>query len=104
MAGTCLAAIGFIMVTSASMPVGQRLTEDPFYFAKRDAVYLAIAFVLVLGVMRISMAVWEKYSFVLLMISLLLLAVVLVAGSSVNGHRVGLISVLLKFSRLSYLN
>lgn len=25
-----LAAIGFIMVTSASMPVGQRLTEDPF--------------------------------------------------------------------------
>ncbi|MER5120419.1 cell division protein FtsW, partial [Providencia stuartii] len=80
-----LAAIGFIMVTSASMPVGQRLTEDPFYFAKRDAVYLAIAFVLVLGVMRISMAVWEKYSFVLLMVSLLLLAVVLVAGSSVNG-------------------
>ncbi|WP_163335057.1 FtsW/RodA/SpoVE family cell cycle protein, partial [Enterobacter hormaechei] len=78
-----LAAIGFIMVTSASMPVGQRLTEDPFYFAKRDAVYLAIAFVLVLGVMRISMAVWEKYSFVLLMVSLLLLAVVLVAGSSV---------------------
>lgn len=31
------------------------------------------------------MAVWEKYSFVLLMVSLLLLAVVLVAGSSVNG-------------------
>ncbi|TOM61108.1 hypothetical protein CGH73_25925, partial [Vibrio parahaemolyticus] len=28
-----LAAVGFIMVTSASMPVGQRLTEDPFYFA-----------------------------------------------------------------------
>ncbi|WP_432652853.1 hypothetical protein [Providencia rettgeri] len=25
-----LAAIGFIMVTSASMPVGQRLTDDPF--------------------------------------------------------------------------
>ncbi|MGU0044617.1 hypothetical protein ACVXHA_30365 [Escherichia coli] len=25
-----LAAIGFIMVTSASMPIGQRLTNDPF--------------------------------------------------------------------------
>ncbi len=25
-----LAAIGFIMVTSASMPVGQRLANDPF--------------------------------------------------------------------------
>ena len=30
-----LAAVGFIMVTSASMPVGQRLANDPFLFAKR---------------------------------------------------------------------
>lgn len=80
-----LAAIGFVMVTSASMPVGQRLTGDPFYFAKRDAMYLIVAFVLVLAVMRVSMAVWEKYSFVILMVALLMLAVVLVAGSSVNG-------------------
>lgn len=35
-----LAAIGFIMVTSASMPVGQRLANDPFLFAKRDALYI----------------------------------------------------------------
>ncbi|EKT55926.1 cell division protein FtsW [Providencia sneebia] len=80
-----LATIGFIMVTSASMPVGQRLTEDPFYFAKRDLVYMAIAFILSLVVMRIPMAAWEKYSFILLMISLFMLVVVLVAGSSVNG-------------------
>ena len=57
-----LAAVGFIMVTSASMPVGQRLTDDPFYFAKRDVVYLVVAFLLALGVMRVSMATWEKYS------------------------------------------
>ena len=38
-----LAAIGFIMVTSASMPIGQRLTNDPFFFAKRDGVYLILA-------------------------------------------------------------
>ncbi|SPZ18787.1 Cell division protein FtsW [Providencia rettgeri] len=80
-----LAAVGFIMVTSASMPVGQRLTEDPFYFAKRDVVYIVIAFILALGVMRIPMAVWEKYNFILLMVSLGMLVVVLVAGSSVNG-------------------
>ena len=80
-----LAVIGFVMVTSASMPVGQRLTEDPFYFAKRDLVYIVIAFILALVVMRIPMVVWEKYSFGLLMVSLGMLAVVLVAGSSVNG-------------------
>ncbi|MGF7407884.1 cell division protein FtsW [Providencia alcalifaciens] len=80
-----LAAVGFIMVTSASMPVGQRLTDDPFYFAKRDVVYLVVAFLLALGVMRVSMATCEKYSFILLMGALAMLAVVLVAGSSVNG-------------------
>ncbi|MGG4607850.1 cell division protein FtsW [Providencia sp. Me31A] len=80
-----LAAVGFIMVTSASMPVGQRLTEDPFYFAKRDMVYIVIAFILSLGIMRIPMAVWEKYNFLLLMASMAMLVVVLVAGSSVNG-------------------
>lgn len=35
-----LAAIGFVMVTSASMPVGQRPANDPFLFAKRDALYI----------------------------------------------------------------
>ncbi len=41
-----LAAIGFIMVTSASMPVGQRLANDPFLFAKRDGLYIVLAFAL----------------------------------------------------------
>ncbi|MGL4276719.1 MAG: cell division protein FtsW, partial [Morganella morganii] len=40
-----LAAIGFVMVTSASMPVGQRLADDPFYFAKRDGGFLIFAFI-----------------------------------------------------------
>ncbi|MFO6485368.1 FtsW/RodA/SpoVE family cell cycle protein [Escherichia coli] len=48
-----LAAIGFIMVTSASMPIGQRLTdEDPFFFAKRDGVYLILAFILAIITLR----------------------------------------------------
>lgn len=80
-----LAIIGFIMVTSASMPVGQRLTQDPFFFAKRDVIYLALSFVLALSVLNMPMIWWEKYNFLLLIIALILLLVVLVAGSSVNG-------------------
>ncbi|WP_180558727.1 cell division protein FtsW [Arsenophonus endosymbiont of Apis mellifera] len=80
-----LAIIGFIMVTSASMPVGQRLTQDPFFFAKRDVIYLALSFVLALSVLNMPMIWWEKYNFLLLIIVLMLLLVVLVAGSSVNG-------------------
>ena len=34
-----LLMIGLIAVTSASMPYSSRLYNDPFYFAKRDAVY-----------------------------------------------------------------
>ncbi|ACS84458.1 cell division protein FtsW [Musicola paradisiaca] len=80
-----LAVIGFVMVTSASMPVGQRLASDPFLFAKRDAIYLGLALGLSLVTMRIPMEVWQRYSVVLLLVSIAMLLVVLVVGSSVNG-------------------
>ena len=57
-----LAAIGFIMVTSASMPIGQRLTNDPFFFAKRDGVYLILAFILAIITLRLPMEFWQRYS------------------------------------------
>ncbi|MGL9759912.1 MAG: cell division protein FtsW [Symbiopectobacterium sp.] len=80
-----LAVIGFVMVTSASMPVGQRLTNDPFFFAKRDAFYLGLAFALALITMRMPIEVWQRYSPILLLLTLVMLLVVLVVGGSVNG-------------------
>ncbi|CAM3858278.1 cell division protein FtsW [Serratia silvae] len=80
-----LAIVGFVMVTSASMPIGQRLADDPFLFAKRDALYLGLAFGLSLVTLRVPMAVWQRYSNVMLLLSIVLLLVVLVVGSSVNG-------------------
>ncbi|AIA72552.1 cell division protein [Pectobacterium atrosepticum SCRI1043] len=80
-----LAVIGFVMVTSASMPVGQRLASDPFLFAKRDAIYLGLAFGLSLITLRIPMEIWQRYSPVLLLLAMVMLLVVLAVGSSVNG-------------------
>ncbi|MBJ7222870.1 MULTISPECIES: cell division protein FtsW [unclassified Brenneria] len=80
-----LAVIGFVMVTSASMPIGQRLASDPFLFAKRDALYLGLAFLLSMVTLRIPMEIWQRYSPVLLLASMVLLLVVLAVGSSVNG-------------------
>ncbi|MEH2921695.1 cell division protein FtsW [Samsonia erythrinae] len=80
-----LAVIGFVMVTSASMPVGQRLAGDPFLFAKRDAIYLGLALGLSLVTLRVPMAIWQRYSPVLLLLSMVMLLVVLAVGSSVNG-------------------
>ena len=80
-----LAIIGFVMVTSASMPIGQRLADDPFLFAKRDTLYLGLAFGLSLVTLRIPMEVWQRYSNVMLLMSIVMLLIVLVVGSSVNG-------------------
>ncbi|XBS70530.1 cell division protein FtsW [Acerihabitans sp. KWT182] len=80
-----LACLGFVMVTSASMPIGQRLSDDPFYFAKRDAFYLALSFGLAMVTLRVPMEVWQRYSSGMLLLTMVLLLVVLVVGSSVNG-------------------
>ncbi|MGL5605905.1 MAG: FtsW/RodA/SpoVE family cell cycle protein, partial [Plesiomonas sp.] len=80
-----LALIGLIMVTSASMPVGQRLADDPFLFAKRHVLYLVIAFGLALATLRMPMSLWQQLGVPLLLLSILMLIVVLGVGSSVNG-------------------
>ena len=38
-----LLVIGFVMVTSAAIPVSTRLYDDPFYFALRDGIYVVAA-------------------------------------------------------------
>lgn len=82
-----LAMVGFIMVTSASMPVAQRYTGDPFFFAKRDAIYMALAFGAALVTLRFPMEMWQRYSPIILIVAIVMLLVVLVPGigSSVNG-------------------
>ncbi len=80
-----LVIIGFVMITSASMPIGQRLADDPFLFVKRTALYLGLAFGLSIMTLRISMDVWQLYSGVMLLISIVMLLIVLLIGSSING-------------------
>ncbi|MDR0805695.1 MAG: cell division protein FtsW [Enterobacteriaceae bacterium] len=80
-----LAIVGFVMVTSASMPVAQRYTDDPFYFAKRDAIYIGLALVCSFVTLRIPLEKWQRYSWMFLLAIIVMLSVVLVVGSSVNG-------------------
>lgn len=80
-----LICIGFVMVTSASMPIGVRLFDDPFYFTKRDALHLSFALLLSLITLHIPMVIWQRYSLVMLLLTMLLLLMVLVFGNSVNG-------------------
>lgn len=73
------------MVTSASFPISSRLTDQPFHFMFRHAIFLLLALCASSVVLQIPMQRWFQYGSLLLGLSVLLLLIVLVAGKSVNG-------------------
>ncbi|WP_439290914.1 putative lipid II flippase FtsW [Lonepinella koalarum] len=81
--------IGFIMVTSASIPVGTRNELDPFYYAKRDAMNVVLSFIVCYFFLKVPMDKWEKYYMWVFFISIILLVAVAIPGigKSVNGAR-----------------
>ncbi|MEZ8194967.1 cell division protein FtsW [Vibrio cortegadensis] len=76
---------GLVMVTSASFPISSRLTDQPFHFMFRHAVFLGLALITSSVILQIPLKRWMQYSSYLLALSFFLLVVVLVAGKSVNG-------------------
>ncbi|HBO38385.1 MAG TPA: cell division protein FtsW, partial [Pasteurellaceae bacterium] len=84
-----LLVIGFIMVTSASIPVGTRLEKDPFHFAKRDAVYVFLSLFTCYFFLQVPMSKWEKWHVRIFFIAIGLLILVAIPGIglSVNGAR-----------------
>ena len=80
-----LLCFGFVMVTSASMPVAERLFNNPFHFAIRHGIYLAIALTAALVTLAIPMNWWRASNGWLLLLAIVLLFAVLVVGKTVNG-------------------
>lgn len=79
--------IGLIMVASSSMPVAERLFNDPFHFVFRHGIYIVISITLAIIVLQIPMARWKQHSGMLLLGAIALLLLVLVAGHTVNGSK-----------------
>ena len=77
--------IGLIMVASSSMPVAERLFNNPFYFVIRHAIYIVLSLGIAGVALQIPMAWWQKNSSYLLIFGLFLLVTVLLIGRSVNG-------------------
>lgn len=82
-----LSLLGWFMVTSASMDLGEHWYGDPYFFAKRHGAYLFISAWVFLVVIRMPSALWYQLSAVLLLMSLLLLLLVILpgVGREVNG-------------------
>ncbi|CAM5210323.1 FtsW/RodA/SpoVE family cell cycle protein [Alishewanella longhuensis] len=78
-------AIGLVMVTSASIPVAERLYDNPLHFTYRHLVYLALGLIATYVVMRLPVSFWHNYNMQLLFFALVLLLAVLIFGRNVNG-------------------
>lgn len=77
--------IGLVMVASSSMPVAERLFNNPFHFVIRHTIYIVLSLGIAGVALQIPMAWWQKNSSYLLIFGILLLVVVLFVGRSVNG-------------------
>lgn len=77
--------IGLIMVASSSMPVAERLFNNPFHFVIRHSIYIVLSLGIAGVALQIPMAWWQKNSGYLLMFGITLLVIVLLVGRTVNG-------------------
>jgi cell division protein FtsW len=80
-----LLCIGSIMVASASMPYAARLHENAFHYVSRHGISIFVASICAFAVYKVPLNVWFNNTFPFWILTILLLAVVLVAGTEVNG-------------------
>ena len=83
--GFAMYIIGLVMVASSSMPVAERMFNDPFHFVTRHMIYIVLSMGVAAITLQMPMAWWHKYSSTLLLFGLVLLVVVLFIGRTVNG-------------------
>jgi len=81
-----LVGIGIVMVYSTSAIIAGDRFGDPYYFLKRQALYAAIGFVLMILMMFFPSEVLKRLAYPILILSILLLIAVLIPGI---GHRAG---------------
>ncbi len=81
-----LVGIGIVMVYSTSAIIAGDRFGDPYYFLKRQALYAAIGFALMILMMFVPYGLLKRLAYPILIFSILLLIAVLIPGI---GHRAG---------------
>lgn len=83
--GLTMYMLGLVMVATSSIPVGEKLFNNPFHFVIRHGIYICLSIGVAAITLQIPMAWWHKNSGYLLGFGLLLLLIVLFIGRTVNG-------------------
>lgn len=82
-----LVALGMVMLSSASSVRGEYLHKDPFFFVKRQGIWLGIGLVAALVASNIPYRFWKPTAWLMLGGTVALLVAVLVFGAEINGSR-----------------
>lgn len=85
--GLLLLALGLLIVTSASMPIADRQTGQPFYFLIRQGAFALLGLLAAALVFQVPMTRWRRMGPILLVAAMGLLVLVLIpgVGKEVNG-------------------
>lgn len=85
-----LCAFGLVMVFSASYYYAQNTASvgyDGYYYIRKQAVYLAIGFPMMLVISLVDYKKLEKFKLIGMLVSMLLLVAVLIFGQETNGAK-----------------
>ncbi|NNC54407.1 MAG: FtsW/RodA/SpoVE family cell cycle protein, partial [Pseudomonadales bacterium] len=79
-AAAALLAIGFVMITSASLDYAGRRHGNALFYVYRHAIYLVIAACAALVCLRVPVQTWRRYAVHTLIASFALLVLILIPG------------------------
>jgi cell division protein FtsW len=83
---TILALFGILMIYSASSYSANKDYGDAFYYVKKQALALILGLITALLVSKINIELFKKYRYVVLGVSLVLLALVFIPGLGVESY------------------
>ena len=83
-----LSIIGLIMISSSSISVGERYFNDPYWFIRRQIIWWTISFVFFILASKINYHYYKRFSNILILVSIALLALVFIPGFGIeiNGY------------------
>ena len=79
-----LSVIGIIMISSASIAVGERYFSDPYWFVRRQIIWWVISLILFIIISKINYHFYSKISIFFVLIAIGLLAIVLIPSFSIE--------------------
>ena len=79
-----LSIIGIVMISSASISVGERFFNDSYWFVRRQVIWWFISFIFFIIASKIDYKKYRKFSSIAMLIMIGLLALVLIPGFSIE--------------------